>query len=97
MRSSTDTALEGVPLGRKDEGEQTTVDFTFVVPLGSGTYNVDASLTDPQAGGSDVARTEHPATFEITQDGALAPVKGLVDLPTDVEIHGPEGRQERPA
>ncbi|MBA3701486.1 MAG: ABC transporter ATP-binding protein [Rubrobacteraceae bacterium] len=94
---STDTALEGVPLGRKDEGEQTTVDFTFVVPLGSGTYNVDASLTDPQAGGSDVARTEHPATFEITQDGALAPVKGLVDLPTDVEIHGPEGRQERPA
>jgi hypothetical protein len=94
---STDTALEGVPLGRKDEGEQTRVDFTFVVPLGSGTYNVDASLTDPQAGGSDVARTEHPATFEITQDGALAPVKGLVDLPTDVEIHGLEGRQERPA
>jgi ABC-type polysaccharide/polyol phosphate transport system ATPase subunit len=94
---STDTALEGVPLGRKDEGEQTTVDFTFVVPLGSGTYNVDASLRDPQAGGSDVARTEHAATFEIIQDGALAPVKGLVDLPTDVEIHGPEGRQERPA
>src|SRR5215218_10144461 len=36
---STDTALEGVPLGRKDAGEQATVDFTFGVPLGSGVYN----------------------------------------------------------
>jgi ABC-2 type transport system ATP-binding protein len=93
---STDTALEGVPLGRMDAGEQTTVDFTFVVPLGSGPYNVDAALTDPQANGSDVARTQHAATFEITQDGTLAPVRGLVDLPTDVEIRGLEARQEGP-
>jgi ABC-2 type transport system ATP-binding protein len=93
---STDTALEGAPLGRKDAGEQAAVDFTFAVPLGSGTYNVDTSLTDPQANGSDVARTQNAATFEITQDGTLAPVRGLVDLPADVEIHGPEGRQERP-
>jgi ABC-type polysaccharide/polyol phosphate transport system ATPase subunit len=92
---STDTVLEGVTLGRRGEGEQTTVDFTFVVPLGSGVYNVDASLKDPRAGGSDVARTQHAAIFEITQDGALAPVRGMVDLPTDVEIHGPEGRRER--
>ncbi len=94
---STDTALEGVPLGRKYAGEQTKVEFTFGVPLGSGAYNVEASLKDPKAEGSDVARTEHAATLEITQDGALAPVRGMVDLPTDVEIHGPEGRQERPA
>jgi ABC-2 type transport system ATP-binding protein len=93
---STDTTLEGVPLGRNDEGEQATVDFTFGVPLGSGAYNVGASLTNPQANGSDVACTEHAATFEITQDGTLAPVRGLVDLPTDVEIHGLEGHQERP-
>src|SRR5215210_2672082 len=93
---STDTVLEGVPLGRKDAGEQATVDFTLGVPLGSGAYNVDASLTDPQANGSDVARTKHAATFEITQDGTLAPVRGLVDLPVDVEIHGLEGHQERP-
>jgi hypothetical protein len=94
---STDTVLEGAPLGRKDKGERATVDFTFVVPLGSGAYNVGASLTDPQANGSDVARTQNAATFEITQDGTLAPVRGLVDLPADVEIHGTEGRQERPA
>ncbi len=46
---STDTALEGAPLGRKDEGEQAAVDFTFGVPFGPGNYSVDASLTDPQA------------------------------------------------
>jgi ABC-type polysaccharide/polyol phosphate transport system ATPase subunit len=94
---STDTALEGAPLGRKDEGEQAAVDFTFAVPLGSGTYNVDAYLTNPQANGSDVARIQNTTTFEITQDGTLAPVRGLVDLPADVEIHAPEGGQERQA
>ena len=93
---STDTVLEGAPLGRKDAGERATVDFTLGVPLGSGAYNVDASLTDPQANGSDVARTKHAATFEITQDGTLAPVRGLVDLPVDVEIYGLEGHQEGP-
>jgi ABC-type polysaccharide/polyol phosphate transport system ATPase subunit len=93
---STDTALEGVPLGRKDAGEQATVDFTFGVPLGSGVYNVGASLTDPQADGSDVARTQTAATFEITQEAALTPARGLVHLPANVEIHGLEGHQERP-
>jgi len=58
---------------------------------------VGAYLTNPQANGSDVARIQNAATFEITQDGTLAPVRGLVDLPADVEIHAPEGRQERQA
>jgi hypothetical protein len=94
---STDTALERTPLGRKDKGEQATVDFTFVMPFGPGIYKVDASLTDPHAEDSDVARTQNGATFEITREGALAPVRGLVRLPAKVEIHTPEGRQERPA
>jgi hypothetical protein len=94
---STDTALEGAPLGRKDEGEHAKVDFTFGMPLAPGIYKVDASLTNPQAEDSNVARTQDGATFEITREGALAPVRGLVRLPAKVEIHGPEGRQERPA
>jgi ABC-type polysaccharide/polyol phosphate transport system ATPase subunit len=94
---STDTALEGTPLGWKDEGEQTTVDFTFVMPFGPGNYKVDASLTDPQAEDSDVVLTRNAATLEITREGALAPVRGLVRLPARVEIHSPEGRQEGPA
>ncbi|CAA9460509.1 MAG: Teichoic acid export ATP-binding protein TagH [uncultured Rubrobacteraceae bacterium] len=93
---STDTDLEGVPIGRKDEGERATVDFTFAIPLGPGIYKVDASLKDPHAEDSDVARTQNAATFEITREGALVPVRGLVRLPTEVEIHGgPEGQQER--
>jgi ABC-type polysaccharide/polyol phosphate transport system ATPase subunit len=94
---STDTALEGTPLGRRDKGEQATVDFTFVMPFGPGIYKVDASLRDPHAEDSDVARTQNGATCEITREGALAPVRGLVRLPAKVEIHTPEGRQERPA
>lgn len=85
---STDTMLEGVPLGRRDEGEQATVDFTFGMPLGPGTYKVDATLTGPQAEDSYVARTQNEATLEISQEGALTPVRGLVRLPARVEIHG---------
>jgi ABC-type polysaccharide/polyol phosphate transport system ATPase subunit len=94
---STDTALEGTPLGRMDKGEQATVDFTFGVPLGPGTYKVDATLTDPQAEDSYVARTQNGTTLEISWKGALTPVRGLVRLPARVEIHGPEGQQERQA
>jgi ABC-2 type transport system ATP-binding protein len=85
---STDTVLEGVPLGRRDEGEQATVDFKFGMPLGPGTYKVDATLTDPQAEDSCVARTQNGATLEISREGAITPVRGLVRLPARVEIHG---------
>ncbi|HEX5912510.1 MAG TPA: Wzt carbohydrate-binding domain-containing protein, partial [Rubrobacter sp.] len=85
---STDTVLEGVPLGRRDEGELATVDFTFVMPFGPGIYTVDASLTDPQTEDSDVVLTRNATTLEITREGALAPVRGLVRLPARVEIHG---------
>jgi ABC-type polysaccharide/polyol phosphate transport system ATPase subunit len=91
---STDTALEGVPLGRKNEGEQATVDFTFGVPLRSGAYSVDAAVTVPQAEGSDLARTQTAATFRVTEEGTSA--RGLVQLPTEVRVHGLEGQQERP-
>jgi ABC-type polysaccharide/polyol phosphate transport system ATPase subunit len=93
---STDTALEGVPLGPRRAGEQLTVDFEFGVPLESGAYKVDASLTDPQEEGSEVARTQNAVTFEITERGVLAPVGGLLRLPANVEIHSLETRQERP-
>ena len=95
---STDTALEGAPLGRKDEGERG--DGGLHVRGAAGTRHLQAwtpALTDPQAEGSDVARTQNEATFEITRGRGSAPVRGLVRLPARVEIHDPEGRQERPA
>ena len=93
---STDTDLEGAPLGRKEKGEQATVDFTFGVPLRSAAYIVDASLTASQEVGSDLARTQNAATFRVTESDTLAPVRGLVQLPAEVRVHGLEGRQEGP-
>jgi len=93
---STDTALEGVPLGRREAGEQPTVDFRLVVALGSGTYNVDASLRDAHGEGSEVARTQKAASIEITEEGAISPVRGLVRLPASVEVDGQEGLKEGP-
>jgi hypothetical protein len=58
------------------------------MPLGPGTYKVDATLTDPQVEDSYVALTQNGATLEISREGALTPVRGLVRLPAKVEIHG---------
>ena len=91
---STDTALEGLPPGQK--GEQATVDFTFGVPLRSGAYRVDATVTSPKAEDADLARTQNAATFRVTESGSLTPVRGLVHLPTEIRVHGLEGRRERP-
>jgi len=88
---STDTALP-----KKEAGEQATVDFSFEVPLEPGAYNVHASLTIPQAENQDVAHTQDVATFEIIQEGDPGPVRGLVRLPANVEVHGLEARQEGP-
>ena len=82
----TDTAREEAPIGRKEAGEQVKVEFTFEVSLGAGSYNVEASLTDGRPEGSDVARARKARTFEITQQGSLGPVRGLVRVPTKVEI-----------
>jgi ABC-type multidrug transport system ATPase subunit len=82
----TDTAREEAPIGRKEAGEQVKVEFTFEVPLGAGSYNVEASLTDGRPEGSDVARAREARTFEITQQGSPGPVRGLVRVPTKVEI-----------
>jgi Wzt C-terminal domain len=96
----TDTAFEGAPLGRKEEGEQAKIDFTFVVPLGSGIYKVDASLTDSRAEDWDVESTlvvaQKSASLEITEEGALSPARGMVRMPVKVEIQALEGRQQRP-
>jgi ABC-type polysaccharide/polyol phosphate transport system ATPase subunit len=93
---STDTALEGAGLGRMEAGEQATVDFSFEVPLEPGTYNVHASLTTPQAENQEMVHAQDAATFEITQEGTPAPVRGLVRLPANVEVHSLEAKQEGP-
>jgi hypothetical protein len=90
---STDTSVEKTPLGQRQEGEQVTVDFTFGVPLQPGSYNVAAALYDAQ--GEILERMDAAATFKLTRSGEERPLKGLVLLPTAVEIHSPDGEQEK--
>ena len=89
---STDTAREGIPLGRREAGQEVTVDFTLEVPLRAGTYTVNAALTVP---GEEklLDRAREAASLEIT--GNEPSEKGLVLLPTRVEVHDPGA--ERPS
>jgi ABC-type polysaccharide/polyol phosphate transport system ATPase subunit len=93
---STDTAREGVSLGRREAGEEATVDFSFEVPLRAGAYTVNAALTVP---GEDrrLDRAREAASFEVTDAAGESTAKGLVRLPTKVEVHGPDGARERPS
>jgi hypothetical protein len=94
-----DTAREGVPLGRKEEGEQARIDFTFGVPLGPGAFKVDASLTNPQTEDSDVESTavlaKKSASLEITEEEAPSGARGLVRMPVKIEIQEPSCRRNR--
>jgi len=85
---STDTSREETPLGQRQEGEQVTADFTFGVPLRPGSYNVAAAVYDSQ--GETLDQMDAAASFKLTRSGEDRPLKGLVLLPTTVEIHGPE-------
>jgi ABC-type polysaccharide/polyol phosphate transport system ATPase subunit len=94
---STSTTEEKTPLRRRKEGEQVTVDFTFEVPLRPGTYNVDAAVFTPGGENLYLDRADEVATFRITRSQDGRSVRGLVHLPTAVEIHGPEGQREKPS
>lgn len=90
---STDTALEGVPIGRKQAEERTTVDFTFGLPLGPGGYSIEATVWGDDGG--LIGRTEQNATFEVASEDR--PVRGLILLPTTVEIHDRLREEQGPA
>jgi ABC-type polysaccharide/polyol phosphate transport system ATPase subunit len=92
---STDTTREKTPLGQREESEQATVDFTFEAPLQPGSYSVDAVVSDPQRKDLYLDRVDAAAVFKLTRSGSEG--QGLVHLPTTVEIHDPEGEQERPS
>jgi ABC-type polysaccharide/polyol phosphate transport system ATPase subunit len=94
---STSTTEEKTPLGQRREGERVTVDFKFEVPLRPGSYSVDAAVFTPRSENLCLDRADGVATFRITrsQDGRSA--RGLVHLPTAVEIHNPEGQREKPS
>jgi hypothetical protein len=92
---STDTTREKTPLGRREEGERATVDFTFGVPLQAGSYSIAATVSDPGRMDLYLDRVDAAAVFKVARSRSELPVQGLVHLPTKVKIHAPE--QERPS
>jgi ABC-2 type transport system ATP-binding protein len=90
-RAGVDAFSTETPLGERKAGERVAVDFTFEVPLQPGSYNVGAAVSDSE--GKTLDRTDAAVTFKLTRSGEERSVKGLVRLPTTVEIHSPEGEQ----
>jgi ABC-2 type transport system ATP-binding protein len=93
---STSTTEENTPLMRREEGERVTADFTFEVPLRPGSYSVDAALFTSRGEDRCLDQVDRAATFGITRFEDDYLVRGLLRLPTAVEIHAPERQQEKP-
>jgi hypothetical protein len=87
---ATGTADEGTPIGPRARGGRASVDFAFAVALRPGRYAVDAALHAPRDG-ADVclSRAEAVATLEVLPPEDGRPVRGLVDLPTEVRVLEP--------
>ena len=89
---STSTADEGMSLGETKAPGQLTVDFAFDVPLRPGDYHVDARLSASHDGEQVSASGRSP--LRVTEPEGARPARGLVYLPTTVEILGPDRQRE---
>ncbi len=95
---SVSTALKGAaPLEDMGKGEQVVVDFTFEVPLGRGLYNISVGAREGD-GNSYLDKIDAATTFRIERPRDRSRSRGLMRLPTEIEIHTPKGeRQSEPA
>jgi ABC-2 type transport system ATP-binding protein len=93
---SASTALKGVPLEEMGKGERVVVDFTFEVPLGRGFYNIPV-VARAGDGDSHLDKIDAATTFRIERPLDRSRSRGLVRLPTEIEVHTPKGeRQSEP-
>lgn len=93
---ATSTAEEGAPIGPRARGERASVDFSFVVPLRPGRYALDVAVRAPRPErGADIclSRAEAVAAFEVLPPEDGRPVRGLVDLATEVRVLEPAENQ----
>lgn len=80
-----------MPLGPRPRGERAVVDFSFAVPLRPGRYAVDAAIL---GGDALLSRAEAVTVLEVAPPEDGRPVRGLVDLPTEVRVLDPS--EDRP-
>ena len=91
---STSTGAERSPLKKREEGERVIVDFTFRAPLKHGTYSVNAAIFGSRQRNVYFDWVDVAAVFEVPIPTQRAPVRGLVHLPTTVEVHTPENAED---
>ncbi len=86
---STSTSLKETPIGSRRAGEQVIVDFTFQVPLQQGNYSVHASIRHPKRKGKPLDWIDVAAVFKVLHPSTKGGFKGMVNLPTRVEVFEP--------
>ena len=91
---STSTKAEKAQVGKRTRGEQVIVDFTFEVPLQQGAYSVSVALSRANNKDLYLDRVDVATVFKITRPEGRGPIDGLVDLPTEVEVHSLVREQE---
>jgi ABC-type multidrug transport system ATPase subunit len=87
---STSTSLKETPIGSRRAGEQVIVNFTFGVPLQQGNYSVHASIRHPERKGKPLDWIDVAAVFKVLHPSTKVGFKGMVDLPTRVEVFEPK-------
>lgn len=92
---STDTRREKTRIGERRKGERVTVDFNLPAMLQHGDYGVTASIAYQQKKAVYLDWVDVAAVFKIARPSNRGPIKGLVHLPTRVEIHDTARDRER--
>jgi ABC-2 type transport system ATP-binding protein len=90
---ATDTGLENVPLYDLHAGERVIIDFTLKTPLQQGPYSLAAAVSDPWNRTIYLDWVDVATVFEILPPMGRWATRGLVHLPTRVEVHRPDGEQ----
>ena len=84
---STDTAAERTRLGKIQKGEKVTVDFNVSVMLQHGDYSVTTYISRRKQRSLYLDWVDVAAVFKVARPNDRGPIRGLVHLPTEVEIH----------
>jgi hypothetical protein len=84
FQTSTDSG--DVPLGSRSPGERVAVDFTCKLPLTHGNYSVNTAVSSPEETSLFLDWVDVAAVFEVAPPSNGAPISGLVDLPTQIEV-----------
>jgi ABC-type polysaccharide/polyol phosphate transport system ATPase subunit len=93
---STSTDLEGRSIGPRRRGERVTVDFALDhVPLRHGAYGVTTAVSHRDAAKTPFDFVGVAAVFEVARPAGKGPYRGLVHLPTTVQVSDPDGSEDQ--